>query len=190
MPGASMSGAAMPSAPGFPQQSGAGLPQPPRRGQQTMPAPELADIEDTETGKRKPNFILFGGIAAGVLLLIVVVAMFSGGDPKPDPVATNDTAAAVTTAGTPAAPTVGGLQIEVGGLPVDWAGKAIELFPETAGVLDNAAPRQSAWNGKVWTVTVPLSDQRFESPQRMDAVLVPAGSAVASRSFCGQAIIR
>ena len=113
MPGASMSGAAMPSAPGFPQQSGAGLPQPPRRGQQTMPAPELADIEDTETGKRKPNFILFGGIAAGVLLLIVVVAMFSGGDPKPDPVATNDTAAAVTTAGTPAAPTVGGLQIEV-----------------------------------------------------------------------------
>lgn len=74
-----------------------------------------------------------------------------------------------------------GLQIEVGGLPADWAGKAIELFPETAGVLDNAAPRQAAWNGNRWTVTVPLSDQRFESPQRMDAVLVPAGSAVGSR---------
>ena len=77
--------------------------------------------------------------------------------------------------------TSGGLQIEVGGLPVDWAGKAIELFPETAGVLDNAAPRQATWNGNRWAVTVPLSDQRFESPQRMDAVLVPTGSAVGSR---------
>ena len=74
-----------------------------------------------------------------------------------------------------------GLQIEVGGLPAAWAGKAIEFFPETAGVLDNAAPRRAAWNGNRWTVMVPLSDQRFESPQRMDAVLVPAGSAVGSR---------
>ena len=74
-----------------------------------------------------------------------------------------------------------GLRIEVGGLPAEWAGKAIELFPETAGVLDNAAPRQAAWNGKGWSVTVALSDQRFESPQRMDAVLVPAGGAVGSR---------
>jgi len=77
--------------------------------------------------------------------------------------------------------TEAGLQIEVGGLPADWAGKAIELFPETPGVLDNAAPRPATWNGNRWTVTVPLSDQRFESPQRMEAVLVPAGSAVGSR---------
>ena len=74
-----------------------------------------------------------------------------------------------------------GLQIEVGGLPAAWTGKAIEFFPETAGVLDNAAPRRAAWNGNRWTLSVPLSDQRFESPQRMDAVLVPAGSAVGSR---------
>ena len=74
-----------------------------------------------------------------------------------------------------------GLQIEVAGLPAEWVGKAIELFPETAGVLDNAAPRRAAWSGNRWTVTVPLSDQRFESPQRMDAVLLPAGSAVGSR---------
>ena len=110
MPGSSMSGSAMPSAPGFPQQSGAGLPQPPRRGQQTMPAPDLADIEDTETGKRKPNLMLIGGIAAGVLLLVIIVAMLSGGDPTPDPVASNDTAAS---GGAQPAPTVGGLQIEV-----------------------------------------------------------------------------
>jgi serine/threonine protein kinase len=112
-PGASMSGAAMPSAPGFPQQSSAGLPQPPRRGQQTMPAPELADVEDTETGKRKPNLMLIGGIAAGVLLLLVVVAMFAGGGEKTDPIASNDTTPTAASGGAQPAPTLGGLQIEV-----------------------------------------------------------------------------
>ncbi|MBK9753811.1 MAG: protein kinase [Nannocystis sp.] len=114
MPGASMSGGAMPSAPGFPQQSSPGLPQPPRRGQQTMPTPELADVEDTETGKRKPNFLLIGGIAAGVLLLIVVIAMFSGGGDKPGEVASNDSGTpAAASGGAVPGPTVGGLQIEV-----------------------------------------------------------------------------
>ncbi len=88
---------------------------------------------------------------------------------------------ALTGAVASASLTGAGLQIEVSGLPAAWAGKTIELFPEIAGVLDNAAPRPAAWNSNRWTVTVPLSDQRFESPQRMDAVLLPAGSAVGSR---------
>jgi len=71
--------------------------------------------------------------------------------------------------------------IEVSGLPADWAGKAIEFFPETAGVLDNAAPRTARWSGNRWTLRVPLSDQRVESPAGMDAVLVPAGSDKGSR---------
>ena len=44
------------------------------------------------------------------------------------------------------------------------------------GVLDNALPRQAAWDGARWRVRVPLSDQRVDAPARMDAVLVAAGA--------------
>ena len=111
--------ARMPSAPTFaplppPQapgssQSGPAMSGPRRIGQQTQPPAELVDVEDTETGARKPNIKLIGGIAAGVLLLIIAVWAFSGGDDKP----AGDTIASSTAGDTPAAITVGSLQIEV-----------------------------------------------------------------------------
>ncbi|MFT3663511.1 protein-disulfide reductase DsbD family protein [Piscinibacter sp.] len=82
-----------------------------------------------------------------------------------------------------ASATVGadGLALEVGGLPAAWAGREIAFFPETGGVLDNALPRPAAWDGTRWRVRVPLSDQRFEAPARMDAVLVAAGDEAGVR---------
>ncbi len=82
-----------------------------------------------------------------------------------------------------ASATVGqdGLALEVSGLPAAWAGKAIEFFPEAPGVLDNALPRQAAWDGARWRVRVPLSDQRIDTPARMDAVLVAAGEKAGVR---------
>ena len=76
-----------------------------------------------------------------------------------------------TLAETKASATIGhdGLALEVAGLPAAWAGKAIEFFPEAPGVLDNALPRQAAWDGARWRVRVPLSDQRVDAPARMDA---------------------
>jgi len=103
-----------PQAPGA-SQSGQVLPQARRVAQQTQPTPDLADVEDTETGARKPNFKLIGGIAAGVVLLIVAVWIFaSGGDDKVD-VAKNDKPGdtATTNVGDTPTATVGSLQIEV-----------------------------------------------------------------------------
>ena len=84
---------------------------------------------------------------------------------------------------TKASATVGkdGLALEVSGLPAAWAGKAIEFFPEAPGVLDNALPRQAAWDGARWRVRVPLSDQRIDTPARMDAVLVAPGEKAGVR---------
>jgi serine/threonine-protein kinase len=83
-----------------------------RAAQATMPAAELADAEDTETSKRKPNVVLFAGIGVGVLLLAVLAFMLTRG---PGETKTDTVAAASDTAGaaTPPAATLGGLQIEV-----------------------------------------------------------------------------
>ncbi len=71
----------------------------------------------------------------------------------------------------------GALQIELAGLPAAWQGQPLVFFPETAGVVDNAAPPTASWQDGRWRVQVPLSAQRSESPARMAAVLVPPGQA-------------
>ena len=43
------------------------------------------------------------------------------------------------------------LNVSVQGLPVALRGKTLDLFPETAEVIDNAAQWKQAWNGSVWT---------------------------------------
>ncbi|WP_046113407.1 protein-disulfide reductase DsbD family protein [Aquincola tertiaricarbonis] len=67
------------------------------------------------------------------------------------------------------------LQLRIAGLPAAWQGRAVEFFPETAGVVDNAARITAQWQGDAWQAAVPLSAQRSESPARMAAVLVAAG---------------
>ena len=76
----------------------------------------------------------------------------------------------------------GTLVVRVGGLPASWQGQALTFFPETAGVIQNAAPPRSEWQGGEWIARVPLDPQRSESPQTMPAVLTaprqPAGVLV------------
>ncbi|MEF7614248.1 thioredoxin family protein [Aquincola sp. MAHUQ-54] len=69
------------------------------------------------------------------------------------------------------------LQLRVAGLPPQWHGKTLDFFPETAGVVDNAARVGGQWRDGVWQAAVPLSAQRSESPPRMAAVLVAKGEA-------------
>ena len=69
----------------------------------------------------------------------------------------------------------GTLVVRVAGLPADWQGRALTFFPETTGVIDNAAPPQSAWQGGEWTARVPLDPQRSASPQALPAVLAAPG---------------
>ncbi|WP_416208563.1 protein-disulfide reductase DsbD family protein [Acidovorax sp.] len=67
------------------------------------------------------------------------------------------------------------LQLSVQGLPEALRGKALELFPETPEVIENAAAWTQAWKGAVWTAEVPLSAQRSNSPDPMPVVLAADG---------------
>ena len=69
------------------------------------------------------------------------------------------------------------LVVELAGLPAAWQGRAIELLPETPGVLNNAAKPVASWAGDRWTARLALDPQRSESPATMPAVLVTNGQA-------------
>jgi thiol:disulfide interchange protein DsbD len=64
------------------------------------------------------------------------------------------------------------LRLSVQGLPVDLRGKTLEVFPETPEVIETAATPTQAWNGAVWTASMPLSAQRSNSPAVIPVVLV------------------
>jgi len=67
------------------------------------------------------------------------------------------------------------LQVSVHGLPGALRGQTLELYPETAEVIENAAQWTQAWDGAVWTARVPLSAQRSASPGVMPVVLAGPG---------------
>ena len=69
----------------------------------------------------------------------------------------------------------GTLVLKVSGLPVAWQGKTLSYFPETAGVIQNAAKPETRWEGGTWTARVPLDPQRTEAPTTMPSVLVAEG---------------
>lgn len=64
------------------------------------------------------------------------------------------------------------------GLPAAVRGKTLEFFPETPEVIRTAAVSgkdwTQAWDGATWTATMPLADQRSESPTAMPVVVALA----------------
>ena len=64
------------------------------------------------------------------------------------------------------------LKVSVAGLPPALKGKTLEFFPETPEVIETAAKWTQGWQGALWTATVPLSEQRSQSPSVMPLVLV------------------
>jgi thiol:disulfide interchange protein DsbD len=73
------------------------------------------------------------------------------------------------------------LVVSVTGLPAAWQGQVLSFFPETAGVIENAATTTTAWKDGRWTAQVPLATQRSESPKSMAAVLTAAGQPAGVR---------
>ncbi|TWO64892.1 protein-disulfide reductase [Caenimonas sedimenti] len=63
------------------------------------------------------------------------------------------------------------LELSVQNLPVQARGKTLQFFPETAEVIETAAPFTQAWKGAVWTARIPLSAQRSASPNPLPVVL-------------------
>lgn len=70
-----------------------------------------------------------------------------------------------------------GLQLSLEGLPADWQGKSLQVFPEAAGVFDHAAAPQQRWDGAKLLLTLPISAQRSEGPAQLALVLRQEGSA-------------
>jgi thiol:disulfide interchange protein/DsbC/DsbD-like thiol-disulfide interchange protein len=69
------------------------------------------------------------------------------------------------------------IRLSLQGLPVQLRGKKLDLFPETPEVIETAAPWTQAWNGAVWTATVPLAAERTGSPRVMPVVLADGADA-------------
>jgi thiol:disulfide interchange protein len=63
------------------------------------------------------------------------------------------------------------LVLRAQGLPATLSGKRAELFPEVAGVIENAAPVEQGWQGDAWQARVALAAQRSASPDRLPVVL-------------------
>ena len=85
--------------------------------------------------------------------------------------------------------TVDGQQIKVSvsGLPAKLQGQTLGFFPETPEVIETAAPWTQAWQGNVWTASVPLSAYRTQSPTLMPLVL--AAEATPHEGFVTEAAV-
>lgn len=65
--------------------------------------------------------------------------------------------------------------VEVRGLPLDWRGHTLSLFPVTPQVLRHAAVQDrdwtQTWQGGVWQARMPVSEDRMEAPDRLRWVI-------------------
>lgn len=73
------------------------------------------------------------------------------------------------------------LTLKVSGLPEALRGKTVDYFAENAGVIDHAGRIDQQWNADTLSLKVPLSPQRSDSPQTLQAVLVPTTTVQAVR---------
>ena len=75
----------------------------------------------------------------------------------------------------------GKLLVRVAGLPAEWQGRAISLFPEAPGIIQTAAVQQAQWSGAEWESRIALDPQRSEAPKLVQAVLTSSGQAAGLR---------
>ena len=70
------------------------------------------------------------------------------------------------------------LSVSLTGLPVALRGQTLALYPETGAITEPAAAWTQAWQGAVWTASLPLSPQRTESPTVLPVVVAAGNTAV------------
>ncbi len=63
------------------------------------------------------------------------------------------------------------LKFELQGLPAELRGKTLDVYPETAEIIDNNAIGKQEWQGAVLRISLPLSSQRSQNPANMPLVL-------------------
>ncbi len=80
------------------------------------------------------------------------------------------------------------IDVTLAGLPAAAQNRKLAFFPETGEVIHNAAVEgkdwTQRWDGGTWTATLPLAEQRSESPDRMALVVALAeGDRTADQPF-------
>ena len=70
------------------------------------------------------------------------------------------------------------LSVSLTGLPAALQGQTLALYPETGAITEPAAAGTQAWQGAVWTASLPLSPQRTESPTVLPIVVAAGNTAV------------
>ncbi|WP_300174096.1 protein-disulfide reductase DsbD domain-containing protein, partial [Rhodoferax sp.] len=80
------------------------------------------------------------------------------------------------------------LKLTVANLPAALQGKTLEFFPEIPEVIETAAPWTQAWQGAVWTASVPIATHRGASPASLPLVLV-ADAAGRRQGFSSTATV-
>ncbi len=69
-------------------------------------------------------------------------------------------------------PQAGGiLAININGLPANWAGQALNFYPEIGSLIQTAAVPTQKWSGDAFSISVPLDPQRSASPDGLAMVL-------------------
>lgn len=66
-------------------------------------------------------------------------------------------------------------------LPARYYGQTLEFYPERNGVIDHAEAFGQAWAERTWSVRLPVSPQRSESPEFLDVVVKLPGEPSGSR---------
>jgi thiol:disulfide interchange protein/DsbC/DsbD-like thiol-disulfide interchange protein len=56
------------------------------------------------------------------------------------------------------------LSVVLSGLPADWQGQTLEIFPEVPGLIEPGAAWTQNWSGNRWQASLSLSPHRSESP--------------------------
>ena len=64
------------------------------------------------------------------------------------------------------------IKLSVPGLPASLQGQKLDVFPETPEVIEPAGPWTQAWQGDVWTASLPMAVHRGADPTQMPIVLV------------------
>ena len=73
------------------------------------------------------------------------------------------------------------------GLPANWRGKALHLYPQTPGIITPAAAGTQGWQGSVWHMELPLHPQRGSQPAMLPVVLALQDTAATSEALARNA---
>ncbi|MEN9904996.1 MAG: hypothetical protein RLZZ555_1561 [Pseudomonadota bacterium] len=68
------------------------------------------------------------------------------------------------------------LQVELRGLPAEWRGSKLEIYPEATGLISPGGSWTQSWQDGRWTASLPLSPERSASPTQVTVVLALADS--------------